>query len=176
MKYISRAAAHAAMKQGKKIAHMNFTSGEFYCMTGGRIIADDNVDHTTVFFSNDDDDWRANGWYVIDDETPVEEKEDKIKVYISGKITGLPIEKSKQLFATAETMLNYSNVVPINPMKEVPYVEGKTWEEYMLEDIKLLFGCNAVYMLPNWMDSKGARIEHAIAKEHGLQIIYEQAN
>lgn len=56
-------------------------------------------------------------------------------------------------------------------MKESPYVEGKTWEEYMIEDIQLLFGCKAICMLPNWKDSKGARIELNIAEEINLTLI-----
>ena len=43
----------------------------------------------------------------------------------------------------------------------------------MLKDIADLLQCNAIYMLQGWEDSKGARIEHYIATEIGMPIMYE---
>ena len=42
-----------------------------------------------------------------------------------------------------------------------------------LKDIADLLHCNAIYMLQGWQESKGARIEHYIATELGLHIMYE---
>lgn len=95
-----------------------------------------------------------------------------MRIYISGKITGLDYEVAKGYFCTVEEKLKEAGHIGINPMTLVPYKEGKTWEEYMLDDIKLLFSCDAIIMLENWLDSKGARMEHEIAKTHGLQIFY----
>jgi hypothetical protein len=44
----------------------------------------------------------------------------------------------------------------------------------MLEDIKALFECQAIYMLNNWGSSTGARIERSIAIEMGIEIIYQK--
>jgi len=97
------------------------------------------------------------------------------KCYISGKITGLPKEDYEYNFNVAEkfveTILNYRAV---NPIKVVPYVEGKSWMYYMLRDIYYLFGCRAIYMQSNWKESKGARIERFIAKLLFMTIIYEK--
>jgi len=96
------------------------------------------------------------------------------KVYISGKITGLDLEYAKSLFDEAQMYLqNEYGCTIVNPMVAVPYKEGKTWEQYMLDDINLLFGCDAVFMLKNWEDSRGARVECSIAKEMSKTILFQ---
>jgi hypothetical protein len=95
------------------------------------------------------------------------------KIYISGKITGLPIEEARYNFAVAEKRLRSIGYEPINPMMEVPYNPNWTWNDYMIKDIKILLNCDGIYMLYNWKDSKGARIEHNIAVETDKIIIYE---
>ena len=103
-----------------------------------------------------------------------------MKIYISGKITGLPLEEAQALFQAAEDaiisseMFNLtSKAIPINPMK-IEHNHGQSWEEYMREDIYALLGCDAIYMLNNWGESRGARLEYAIAKEIGLVISFEE--
>lgn len=99
------------------------------------------------------------------------------RIYISGKITGLDILEAARKFQDAESYLiqNYDNIEVVNPMREVPYEKGKTWEQYMLEDINLLFGCDSVFMLDNWESSTGARVECSIAKEMSKTIIFQSA-
>lgn len=96
-------------------------------------------------------------------------------IYISGKITGLDIGEAAINFQNAESHLiqTYDNIEVINPIRSVPYKKGKTWEEYMIDDIALLFECDTIYMLKNWTDSKGARIECAIAMNMGKTILFE---
>lgn len=48
------------------------------------------------------------------------------------------------------------------------------WKACMIEDITQLMTCDAVHMLDGWDKSKGASLEHHIAKELGLKIYYEQ--
>ena len=99
------------------------------------------------------------------------------RIYISGKITGLDMLEAARKFQDAECYLimNYDNIEVVNPMREVPYEKEKTWEQYMLEDISLLFGCDSIFMLDNWEDSKGARIECSIAKEMSKNILFQSA-
>ena len=97
----------------------------------------------------------------------------KQQTYISGKITGMP-ETAYELFGIAEIELHNIGRVGINPMKEVPLNESFLWSDYMLKDIEILFNCDAIYMLRNWGQSKGSRIERAIAIELGLEIIYQK--
>lgn len=60
----------------------------------------------------------------------------------------------------------------VNPMK-LPHQEGATWEDYMVVDLEALDKCDTIYMLPCWIKSHGARLEHAYAKYHKKRIIYE---
>jgi hypothetical protein len=99
-----------------------------------------------------------------------------MRVYISGKITGLPIEEAKALFDAAAAHISRNGETPVNPMELVPYNPEWEWKDYMLKDLELLFDCKAIYMLNNWGSSKGARIERAIAIEHGMEILYQPDN
>lgn len=95
------------------------------------------------------------------------------KIYISGKITGLSQTEAFANFERAEMRINCFGFEAINPMKKVSEQEGKSWKEYMLEDIAILWDCDAIYMLRNWEDSKGAKIERAIAEHLGITVLLE---
>ena len=95
-------------------------------------------------------------------------------VYISGQITGLELKEAKANFDKAEALLLEKSYKPFNPMKVNPPLSGKNWKEYMLDDIVQLFDCDAIFLLDNWQDSKGARIEHFIAQEMGMMILTEE--
>lgn len=95
------------------------------------------------------------------------------KIYISGKITGLSQTEAFANFERAEIQLHAFGFEAINPMKKVSEQEGKSWKEYMLEDIAILWDCDAIYMLCNWKDSKGAKIERAIAENLGMPVLLE---
>jgi hypothetical protein len=97
-----------------------------------------------------------------------------MKIYISGQITGLPTEVAKNNFKEAEQSILHSGWLPINPFSINPGTDDPTWDDFMVADIRELFKCDGIYMLKGWQNSKGARIEHAIAKEMGIRIIYEE--
>lgn len=94
------------------------------------------------------------------------------KVYISGKITGLPIEVALTNFIIAETKLKEYNFEVINPMT-ITHNHDKSWENYMRVDLKALLDCDSIYMLKDWHKSKGANIEYNLAKDLGLKILFE---
>ena len=92
------------------------------------------------------------------------------KIYISGKITDNPNYKAD--FEAAESALKIAGFQPVNPAEEhLP--DGATWADYMRQDIKLLCDCDAIYMLNGWRESAGAKIEHKLARDLGIEIIYE---
>lgn len=100
-----------------------------------------------------------------------------MKIYISGKITGLTYQEAFSKFEKAENkvlaeILEIDKV--INPMRIHPRFPERAWEEYMAIDIAELLYCDAVYMLKCWGQSKGGRVEYAIAKELGMKIFFEQ--
>lgn len=97
----------------------------------------------------------------------------KERIYISGKITGLPLDIATGYFEKMEVELTKRGYIPVNPMKVLPYKPELTWKDYMVADIDALLRCDGCYMLGNWRDSKGAKLEHEIAKGLGLNIYYD---
>ena len=95
-----------------------------------------------------------------------------MKTYLSGQITGLPEDQAFQNFADAQTYFESLNYEVINPML-LPHNHDKRWKSYLREDIKALCDCEAIFMLSNFRNSKGARLEHHIAQELGLTIFYQ---
>jgi len=96
-----------------------------------------------------------------------------VKIFISGKITGLELEDAMLIFEKAEQSIQKGlpKAEIINPTKAVPFNESWDWEDYMKENIGLLIRCDAIYMLPNWRSSKGASLERMIAGKLGLTIL-----
>ncbi len=93
-------------------------------------------------------------------------------VYISGKITGVE-GKAAPLFAEAKKYLEKLGFEKaINPM-DLNHEHNKSWESYMRVCIPALCECTHIYMLKNWMDSKGARVEFSIAQHLKIAVIYE---
>ena len=97
------------------------------------------------------------------------------RIYISGKISGLPIDKVNQKFKMAERQIFSLGGYPVNPTVMNPSnTKDWTWNDYMVYDINLLLNCHAIFMLKDGGQSKGARIEYAIAKELGLEILFQE--
>ena len=96
-----------------------------------------------------------------------------MKIYISGKITGIALSNAREKFKWHSGYLDLKGFTPVNPFEVIPYHKKLTWKDYMAADIKALMYCEAIYMLNCWGQSKGARIEYAIAKELGLKVIYQ---
>lgn len=93
-----------------------------------------------------------------------------MKIYISGAITGYSQYKIK--FRKAKRELEAKGYSVINPAEfELP--EGATWEDYMKHDLADLLKCDAIYMLNNWRQSRGAMVEHNLAQLLRMQIQYE---
>ena len=97
---------------------------------------------------------------------------EKQKIYISGKITGLKPVVAKQNFKTIENQIKKEGNIAVNPFNVLPFEEHYTWRDYMKADIKALVECDAIYMLPDYKDSKGALLELEIAKGLGMRIEY----
>ena len=117
-----------------------------------------------------------------------------MRIYISGKIGGEVIsEATRQKFAEAEQMLRARGFVPFNPCSEEwqahlkvrykedrktyqPYIDGGGMPDFytyaLLRDAMALSVKEAIYMLPDFLDSKGAKFEHAFAIATGKQVYY----
>lgn len=100
-------------------------------------------------------------------------------IYISGKISGNP--NYEEEFAQAEKyycekkgefVFNPADMGKFFREKCLSYFSKEpNWEDYMLFDVKHLLRAGTLVSLPNWKESKGARIERAIAEILGLEIV-----
>ena len=95
-----------------------------------------------------------------------------MKIYISGKISDTNLTETRKRFAAVAKAMKRLGYEPVNPL-ENGLSEHDTWEAHIAKDIADMLQCKAIYMLQDWQDSKGARIEHYIAAEIGMPITYE---
>lgn len=92
-----------------------------------------------------------------------------MKVYISGKITGLDRQVAVANFARAEKILKSKGYEVVNPTRLC--AADMDWEEAMKICIAELVKCDAIYLLSDWTDSKGAKIEVQEAYENCIQFL-----
>lgn len=95
-----------------------------------------------------------------------------MKWYISGKISGLPTDQVTAKFQQAEQQIRAFGHEPVNPINNGLGSEA-SWNEHLVADVALLLECDAIYLLKDWGDSRGSRIEANIAEECGLQIVHQ---
>lgn len=95
-----------------------------------------------------------------------------MKIYLSGKITGLPIQEAREKFADAQALLEEIGFEAVNPT-EKGLSNELPWEQCMVKDIESLLSCDAIFMMDDWMESKGAQIEYDIANRLGKDIWFE---
>lgn len=98
-----------------------------------------------------------------------------MKVYISGKMRGLPEEESRRRFEAARQYLIELGHDVVNPWDSEKEKEAQCleWEDYILYDLRIIKHCDALFMLDNWRDSDGAKCEHAFASGRKMEILYE---
>jgi hypothetical protein len=104
-------------------------------------------------------------------------------IYIAGKYTDPThngvwenVERAKQ----AIPKLYKQGYLPFCPHTMSSFMGGSLssnpvtdYEGWLEIDFAFLRKCDAIYMLKDWEQSKGAVREHELAKELGLKIIYE---
>lgn len=96
----------------------------------------------------------------------------KQKCYIAGKIGDLPLEVFMANFNQAKQEVEILGFEPVSPT-DLPHNHGKTWGEYMREDLIELLKCSHLYAIRNWRQSPGATIEVNIALQVGIHIIHQ---
>lgn len=121
------------------------------------------------------------------------------KIYIAGKITG-EVETQKDMNNCYQKFNRYGFILcGFDDGKMLPIVHkgfdfignkkilfthglkinedlirsGKgTYNQYLKNDIKVLLDCDEAHFLPDWIDSKGAKIEHQLCLDLGIPVIY----
>lgn len=95
-------------------------------------------------------------------------------IYISGRITGLPLEVARARFDAAEQRLQerFPDSKIWNPMKFNQFEEGKPWQSYMQVCLAILETCDTIVLLPNYYESNGAQCEYFYARGMKIQIMH----
>ena len=95
------------------------------------------------------------------------------KYYISGKISNggaEPIEENLKRFNEVAQQLRAQGHEVFNPA-ELEVEGGASWEYYLARDLKWIYENRpTLYVLPNWKESQGARLEVEWGQLLGLDI------
>lgn len=90
------------------------------------------------------------------------------RIYIAGPMSGLP-DLNYPAFDLAAKQLRDLGYHVENPAENVPPRCG-SWAGYMRLALAQLVTCDEIHMLRGWKQSRGARIEHDLARELGLLV------
>jgi len=100
------------------------------------------------------------------------------KIYISGPISGRPIDLAIHHFTLAETKLQGQGYRTCNPLKMRLCVWLAQHGYYRLclfiQLLWMWWTCQCIYLLTDWHTSDGARLERSFARCLGLAALYEQ--
>ena len=98
-------------------------------------------------------------------------------IYISGKYrsdTEWGLEENIRHAEAAAIKLWQQGFAVFCPHKNTAHFGGACPDKALLDgDLEMLKRFDAIFMLNNWKDSVGACQELKVAKEHNLEIIYE---
>lgn len=95
-----------------------------------------------------------------------------MRIYISGKTTGLNHADVLKNFNNAQNLLESLGFEVVNPLNNGLY-QAHTWRQHIVRNVELLLPCEAIYMLENWIDSIGAGIEYDIAIRTSKNVWFE---
>jgi len=97
----------------------------------------------------------------------------KKRIFISGKVTGLPRMAVELKFLSAEEKLSTPGTKVFNPVRHIaPETSWEAAMEVCLSYIK--HEATHIYMLDNWRDSRGAKLELKEARRLGRVILWEK--
>ena len=98
----------------------------------------------------------------------IPQKQRVMKVYIAGKVSGLPTGEVFTKFGQAEFWLRQQGHETVNPLRLCS--STWTWAQCMRVCIPELMKCDAICLLHDWADSRGARWEYHDAQMIGMKV------
>lgn len=94
-------------------------------------------------------------------------------IYISGRVTGEAIGSVIAKFHAAERKIRRFGFTPVSPLDNGLPFEAE-WADHMGRDIALLLKCDAIYLLPDYEQSRGAQIELCVALQLRMPVFVER--
>jgi hypothetical protein len=98
-------------------------------------------------------------------------KVDAGPVYVAGPMTGYP-DWNHPAFFNMAARLRCAGYKVISPAELHEPADDTPWDWYLRRDLVELVKCTRIVLLPGWQDSKGAQLEHHIAKALGVTITH----
>ncbi len=92
-----------------------------------------------------------------------------MKVYIAGKVSGLPVGETFIKFAQAEWWLKEQGHEAVNPLRLCS--STWPWDRCMRVCLTELVKCDAICLLKDWGDSPGAVTEYYVASRLGMRVM-----
>lgn len=87
----------------------------------------------------------------------------KKKIYIAGKVSGESLAECTMKFGRVQKMIEALGYEAVNPLELV--TDFKTpWNIAMRMCIAKLVDCDAIVLIPDWSNSKGAIIEYNLSR------------
>lgn len=115
----------------------------------------------------------------------------KKNIYIAGKVSGLPFDEATAKFEKFAREISEihkstnSQIEIVNPIKIIRDINEVRKENGLapLNDIQdrnliltycivALSDCEEIYLMPDWTESEGAKLEHHFAETTGMKIFY----
>lgn len=93
----------------------------------------------------------------------------KKKIYIAGKISGEDVASCTMKFGKAQKELEQQGFEVLNPL-EIVGTWKITWEEAMKKCISALITADALVLLHDFKESKGAMIEEKLASDLNMRV------
>lgn len=96
----------------------------------------------------------------------------KQKIYIAGKVTGLPIAECTMNFGLVQKQIEDLGYEAVNPLAVVNDWNC-SWGKAMRLCIAALMECDMILVLDNHKDSPGAKLEIELAHKLRMPILYD---
>lgn len=89
-------------------------------------------------------------------------------LYLSGPMSGYPLDNYPAFHAEARRLRELGYHVE-NPAENPP-PSDRSWHGYMRLALAQLLTCEGIALLPGWERSRGATLEHHVAKALGMLV------